>query len=138
MPRQKSKSLTWLDIADVFVSSSRLLNQFSKWLGDMGGTSHAAIRNRQTLALNDQRLTNLQLDAKMKHERRNKLSNEVVMTDARAELEYKERTVALELKQLQALALRKKLEAAGAFKSNFEAFDYPEPGDVRRGIPYQS
>ena len=117
MPR---KNISYFDVANVLFSISKLIGGFNSWIEGQTVTSARNIHNRQILALQDQRLTNLQLDAQMKLERRNKLSNEVVMTDARAELEYQERKVALELKQLQALALRKKLEASGAFKSNFE------------------
>jgi len=140
MPR-KSKNLSYLDIAGVFLSAASMLNGFTNWLNGLSGKSPAAIHNRQILAINDQRLTNLQLDAQLKHQRTAKISNDVTTSDAAAELALEERRVKLEqqklnneLKRLKVLALEKKL---GITSENFTASAYDEPGDVRRGKMYE-
>ncbi len=133
----KSKNLTWLDVAEVFTASARMITRFTNWSNNLfNGTQNA--QQAQTYALNAQRLENLRIEAQIKTQRAAEVSNKVVMTDARAELDREKLLQQIQTLQLKNLELRKKLEAAGAFNPNFTADGYAEPGDVRRGRMYET
>lgn len=131
------KNLTWLDVAGVFQALARMINRLTRWSWQLSHNPEAA-REAMRQAIDSQRLENLKLDAQAKAQRTNKLSNEVVMTDARAELDRAKLEEQILHQKLKNLELQKKLEAAGLMSPTFEAENYAEPGDVRRGRMYGS
>lgn len=134
MTRRQNKSFSWLDLAGILLSGTSVLTRFTAWIRDLQGISYRTTWQRQQVALNSQRLENLRVDAQLKTQRTAKVSNDVTITDARAELELKERTAKLEAQILKNLELRKKLQGSGILNENFQAVDYRDPGDVRHGV----
>jgi len=129
------KDLSWLDIADFLQLFTRSLNTLTEMSYRL--THPVTEQERQRAEWHAQRLENMRLDAEAKLHRGRKLSNEVTMTDIRAELEERERLAKLEKVELENLEKRLKLKAAGAFNDDFQAASYADPGDVRHGKLYK-